>query len=73
MVALKSGSNRACEIKALAINGVNPHQLAIAAAQPYVRVYDRRMISPQGPLADAPRPVLKLKPPHMPSGANAGR
>jgi hypothetical protein len=37
---------RLLEVKALALNRVAPHQLAVGAGDQYVRVYDRRMATP---------------------------
>ena len=36
------------ELKSLNLNPAMPHQLAVAAADPFVRIYDRRMLTPGG-------------------------
>ena len=46
-----STTNRLCrysELKSLNLNPVNPHLLGIAAADPFLRIYDRRMLSTGG-------------------------
>uniref|UniRef100_A0A0K2TAQ6 WD and tetratricopeptide repeats protein 1like [Oryzias latipes] n=1 Tax=Lepeophtheirus salmonis TaxID=72036 RepID=A0A0K2TAQ6_LEPSM len=47
IVNLKSSIGRKAEAKCLAINPVLPELLAVGANDPFVRVYDRRMIKPQ--------------------------
>jgi hypothetical protein len=46
---------------------VRPYQLAVAAGDCFVRVYDRRMLSQSVhlPADTSPQPLLKLAPPHM--------
>ena len=69
--------SRRLELKAIAINPVSEHLMAVAALEPAVRVYDRRKLSPQQPsraLSAARRGeglVLRLTPPYFalaPSG-----
>ena len=60
------------ELKSLSLNPARPSQLAVAAGDCFVRVYDRRMMSLRGPAAAAaapPRPTLMLAPPHLSLGA----
>eukprot|EP00803_Ostreobium_quekettii_P007036 evm.model.scf_447EXC.1 EVM.evm.TU.scf_447EXC.1 scf_447EXC:3250-9777(-) len=53
------------ELKGLDINKVRPDYMAVACGDPYVRVYDRRMLS-QGAAGDVcPIPVLAVAPPHL--------
>ncbi|KAK3256556.1 hypothetical protein CYMTET_34314 [Cymbomonas tetramitiformis] len=51
------------ELKHLAINRMRPYELAIAAGDPFVRIYDRRYLCPGGA---QPQPaMLYLTPPHL--------
>lgn len=43
LLAVKS-KGRFSELKSLNLNLAKPHQLAVAAADPFLRVYDRRML-----------------------------
>lgn len=52
------------EVKHLSINPVNPHLLALACGDPFVRVHDRRMASRE--------PLLMLCPPHLALAAGSG-
>lgn len=64
-----TNKGRPVELKSVAINKARPHQMAIAAGDCYLRVYDRRMLSltqPSG--APPPQPLLALAPPHLSSG-----
>lgn len=45
---LASPPSRSAELKSLNLNPAKPHQLAVGASDPLVRVYDRRMLSPGG-------------------------
>ncbi len=47
---------------------VNQHLLAVACSDPYVRLYDRRMLSPTSPSSAAAVPLLELAPPHLQLG-----
>jgi len=65
---------RPTELKSLAINTVQPHQVAVAAGDSTVRIYDRRMLSliaPQSPGHSSP--LLDLTPPHLQPGLYKGR
>ncbi|CAG0898801.1 unnamed protein product [Darwinula stevensoni] len=46
LVNLTNHLGRSAEAKCLAINPLRPEMLAVGANDPYVRLYDRRMISP---------------------------
>ena len=46
LLTLGEGQNSVVELKSVAINKANPNQLALAASDAYVRLYDRRMLSP---------------------------
>ncbi len=59
------------ELKSLAINPARPAQMALAASDCFVRIYDRRMMGLAGPAAAAgapPSPALQLAPPHLTIG-----
>eukprot|EP00210_Caulerpa_lentillifera_P004731 g4515.t1 len=56
---------RKVELKALDINKVQPHQIAIACGDAYVRLYDRRMLSLGSSNTHYPDALMKLAPPHM--------
>lgn len=58
------------ELKSVAINRARPHQMAVAAGDSYLRLYDRRMLSLTQPSGNPPPPVLALAPPHLSSGAD---
>ncbi len=61
---------RRVELKSVAINKARPHQMAVAAGDAFLRLYDRRMLSRSAPGAGpAAAPVLKLAPPHLALGA----
>ncbi|KAK9827817.1 hypothetical protein WJX74_003555 [Apatococcus lobatus] len=63
------------ELKGLGINKARPHQLAVAAGDPYVRIYDRRMLSkgPPSTAAQKADPILCMAPPHMCAGSKTRR
>ncbi|KAK9863498.1 hypothetical protein WJX84_002533 [Apatococcus fuscideae] len=67
--------SRWIELKGLSVNKAKPHQLAVASGDPYIRIYDRRMLS-KGP-PDSPsektEPILCMAPPHMCIGHKAKR
>ncbi|EFN53955.1 hypothetical protein CHLNCDRAFT_136223 [Chlorella variabilis] len=69
---------RFSELKSLGLNPARPHLLAVAAADPLLRVYDRRMLTagaPEGRGAGG-APLLALAPPHLAlcaAGAGGGR
>lgn len=46
LVNLVNHLGRSAEAKCIAINPVNPDLIAVGANDPYVRMYDRRMIKP---------------------------
>ena len=46
LLTLSEGQSSVIELKSVAINKANPNQLALAASDAYVRLYDRRMLSP---------------------------
>ncbi|KAL0048474.1 hypothetical protein WJX82_004068 [Trebouxia sp. C0006] len=65
--AVGAGSaNRSIELKGISLNKAHVHQLAIAAGDVYVRMYDRRMLSSGSPKDEHVRaePVLQMAPPH---------
>lgn len=65
--ALGAGSaHRSIELKGISLNKAHVHQLAIAAGDVYVRMYDRRMLSTGSPKDEHVRgePVLQMAPPH---------
>ncbi|KAL0042807.1 hypothetical protein WJX79_000477 [Trebouxia sp. C0005] len=65
--AVGAGSaNRSIELKGISLNKAHVHQLAIAAGDVYVRMYDRRMLSTGTPKDQHVRaePVLQMAPPH---------
>lgn len=43
-------SRRFAELKSLNLNPANPQQLAVAASDPLLRIYDRRMLTPGTPV-----------------------
>ncbi len=45
LVNLNAHLGRQAEAKCLAINPLRPEQMAVGANDPYVRLYDRRMLS----------------------------
>jgi len=52
---------------------LNPAQMAVAASDCFVRIYDRRMMGLANPAAAAaapPAPALQLAPPHLTIGAS---
>ncbi|GMH35920.1 hypothetical protein BSKO_03788 [Bryopsis sp. KO-2023] len=53
------------ELKGLDINKVQSYQMAVACADPYIRIYDRRRLSTCGPGDVSPEPMLTLAPPHL--------
>jgi WD and tetratricopeptide repeat-containing protein 1 len=66
----RGGSGRT-EIKGLDICQANPHLLALACGDPYVRIYDRRRLSPTTVSAAVrARPLMQLTPPHLPVGTS---
>ncbi len=68
-----TNKGRPVELKSVAINKGRPHEMAVAAGDPFLRIYDRRMLSPGRPSASAgpaAEPLLKLAPPHLSSGAS---
>ena len=68
----KGGAGRT-EIKGLDICQANPHMLALACGDPYVRLYDRRRLSPTGVSgAVKATPLMQLTPPHLPVGESTG-
>lgn len=75
------GSNaatRSVELKGISLNKAHVHQLAVAAGDVYVRLYDRRMLSTGSPKDQHVRadPVLQMAPPHtclVNSNKRAGR
>jgi WD and tetratricopeptide repeat-containing protein 1 len=69
------GPRRPLELKALALNPVRPNELAVAAADEQVRIYDRRRLSlgaPRAGGAPPPPPLLQLAPPHLAPGGPGG-
>ena len=59
---------RSVEVKSMGINYARPTQLAVAAGDCFVGVYDRRMMSlcsPETSAAQPPQPTLLLAPPHL--------
>jgi len=44
LINLNAHMGAQAEAKCLAINPVHTHQLAVGANDPYVRIYDRRML-----------------------------
>ena len=67
-----AAKGRSVELKSLAINPARPSQMALAASDCFVRVYDRRMMGLASPAAAAgapPSPALQLAPPHLTIGA----
>ena len=67
-----SAKGRSVELKSLAVNPARPAQMALAASDAFVRVYDRRMMGLANPAAAAaapPAPALQLAPPHLTIGA----
>eukprot|EP00887_Chlorella_sp_A99_P002411 scaffold10.g2411.t1 len=81
-VCSRGGRGPPLELKGLALNAVRPHELAVAAGDQYVRIYDRRMLSPASPepwrrggpgrTGGLGVPLLSLAPPHMCWGEGAG-
>lgn len=63
-----TNKGRPVELKSVAVNRVRPHQMAVAAGDCYVRLYDRRMLSLAQPGAAPPQPLLALAPPHLATG-----
>lgn len=48
MLLCVRSKGRYSELKSLNLNPCKPHQLAVAAADPLIRLYDRRMLSTGG-------------------------
>ncbi|PRW39165.1 WD and tetratricopeptide repeats 1-like [Chlorella sorokiniana] len=67
MLLCVRNKGRFAELKSLNLNPANPHQLAVAACDPLLRIYDRRMLTPAAPVRLAPpaQPLLALAPPHL--------
>lgn len=64
-----TNKGRPVELKSMAVNKARPHEMAVAAGDPYLRVYDRRMLSPARPSeGPATQPLLTLAPPHLTTG-----
>lgn len=64
------------QAKSLDINRVQPHLLAVAGSDPYIRLYDRRMLSVSTHRPGGSTPVLlALAPPHaaLPGAGRHGR
>ena len=59
---------RPVELKSVAVNRVQPHQMAVAAGDCHLRLYDRRMLSLTQPSSTCTPPVLSLAPPHLDTG-----
>lgn len=67
MLLCVRSKGRFAELKSLNLNPANPQQLAVAASDPLLRIYDRRMLTPGAPVRLAPpaQPLLTLAPPHL--------
>ncbi|MEW5317744.1 MAG: hypothetical protein WDW38_009020 [Sanguina aurantia] len=61
------------EVKALDINKAQPHLMAIACGDPFIRIYDRRKLStgaPDSGRGSGTPALLQLAPPHIPLGTS---
>lgn len=56
------------ELKSVAVNRVQSHQMAVAAGDCHLRLYDRRMLNLTQPSSTCTPPVLSLAPPHLETG-----
>jgi hypothetical protein len=67
------GPGRRVELKGLDICPTAPHLMAVACGDPFVRLFDRRMLAPGTPAQVAGGgELLKLAPPHLPIGGWPG-
>lgn len=63
-----TNKGRPVELKSVAVNRVQPNQMAIAAGDCHLRLYDRRMLNLTQPSSTCTPPVLLLAPPHLETG-----
>jgi hypothetical protein len=63
-----TNKGRPVELKSVAVNRVQPHQVAVAAGDCHLRLYDRRMLNLTQPSSTCTPPVLSLAPPHLDTG-----
>ncbi|GLI68626.1 hypothetical protein VaNZ11_013104 [Volvox africanus] len=71
LVQVRDG-HRLVQVKSLDINKAHPHLMAVAGSDPYIRLYDRRKLSPGTWKRRGGTPaVMLLAPPHLPLAAAA--
>eukprot|EP00878_Enallax_costatus_P025492 GHUV01027276.1.p1 GENE.GHUV01027276.1~~GHUV01027276.1.p1 ORF type:complete len:315 (+),score=72.05 GHUV01027276.1:949-1893(+) len=60
------------ECKGVDVNHLQPHLMAVACGDPYVRVFDRRKLATSRPGGRPSQPLLQLTCPHLPLLLKAG-
>lgn len=73
LIQLSAGANRSIEVKSVAVNPVRPNQMALAAGDSAIRIFDRRKLGLGQPTAGHDTPtLLTLTPPHLSPGVHQG-
>ena len=66
IVTVKNTSGKKVPLHSIHAHPMNDHQFCVSGKDEYVRVYDRRLLSPFGP------PVIKYCPNHLVSSLDIG-